>query len=103
MKIIVTGDLYIEEVDAEPFEITGSDEQFAVHEAIGSDPALRGLFTASHVATGLAIGRGDTPAFAIADARQTWAAKTSQQRAEAVINGMGVRSTLHLEKRKAAQ
>lgn len=96
MRIIVAGDLYLEEIDAQPFEILGSAERFAVHEAIGTDGILRGLYTASHIATGLAIGRGDTPAFAICNARAAWASKTAIERKTAIFNGMSARSTLRL-------
>lgn len=71
-----------EEVIAEPFEIAGTDERFAVHPAIKGDE-WRGAWTATHIDTGFSIGRADTIDGAIDAGRKAWAAATPDQIAAA--------------------
>jgi hypothetical protein len=73
MRLVITGEISNIEVIAEPFEIDGSSDQFAVHPAIGF---VAEVWSATHIATGFSIGAGDTIDEAIADARTKWAAKT---------------------------
>lgn len=78
MRLTIAGNACDELVIAEPFEVEGCDEQFAVHAAIGDD-SYRGRWVATHVATGFAIGRADTIDGAIEAGRKAWAAATPEQ------------------------
>ena len=98
MRIVVTGDSYLEEVEAESFEIEGSSEKFAVHPAITCDVLPRGAWTATHIETGLSVGRGATRDAAITSARAAWAAATPAQREMAKIQGMRTRAARQLTK-----
>lgn len=91
MRIIISGDVCEQEAIAEPFSIEGSDEQFAVHQALGAD-VEKGLFTATHVATGFAIARGNTIDEAIEAARAAWASKTPEQIADGLIRARAIRT-----------
>jgi hypothetical protein len=56
-------------VIAEEFTIPGvTGHQFAVH----NNPDFPGLYAATHVGTGFAVGRGSTPEEAIEMARTKW-------------------------------
>jgi len=90
MRIVVTGDQHDEEVIAEPFEIEGSGEVFAVHPAIGGDD--RGAWSATHVDTGLSIARGDTIDEAIAAGRSAWNSKSPAEIAAAKARGAAIRA-----------
>jgi hypothetical protein len=80
MRIMIAGDIRDEEVIAEPFEIEGSSDQFAVHRAIQADvEAGKGPWTATHVGTGFAIARGYSVDEAIEKARAAWKSKTPEQ------------------------
>lgn len=91
MRMIATGESFDELVIAEPFDIPGTSEQFAVHYAIGSDPDNRGCWAAAHVGTGFAIAFGDTVDEAIAACRAKWASKTPAERAEALDHARQIR------------
>lgn len=91
MRILVTGDVCMEEVIAEPFEIEGSREAFAVHRAIDGD-FDRGFWTATHVDTGLALGRGETIDGAIDAARTAWNAASPELRQQAIERGCAARA-----------
>lgn len=93
MRIIVSGDRADEEVIAESFTIEGSDEQFAVHHALGADAVERGRFAATHVDTGFAIARADTIDGAIEAGRAAWAARTPEQVKAALIRACAIRTT----------
>jgi hypothetical protein len=88
MRIVISGDLAEVLVIAEPFEIVGSDEQFAVHRTFGiNDAEERGAWSATHVKTGLRIAAGETIDEAIDAARTLWASKTSEQIGVALARG----------------
>jgi len=78
MRLTIAGNVGDELVIAEPFEVEGSDEQFAVHPAIGDD-GYRGRWVATHVGTGFAIGRADTIDGAMEAGRKAWAEATPAQ------------------------
>lgn len=92
MRMLASGDLFDEEVIAEPFEMPGSTQQFAVHQALGFDEGSRGRFAASHVETGFAIAFGETPEAAIEAARKKWASKSIEERNAALERARGIRT-----------
>lgn len=86
MRIIIVANDRNEEVIAEPFEIEGSSEKFAVHRALRADQ-YRGDYVATHVETSFAVSRADTIDGAIAAARRNWLAATPEQIAEKLAQG----------------
>jgi hypothetical protein len=80
MRLTITGLLSDREVIAEPFDIDGSAEKFAVHAALGPDRAERGQFAATHIETGFAIAFGDTVDEAIEAGRAAWLSKAPEER-----------------------
>lgn len=91
MKMIATGDAFDEIVIAQPFEIPGCAEKFAVHAAIGLDDE-RGGWAAAHVETGFAIAFGDTVEEAIDACRAKWNSKTPIEQAEALEKARQIRA-----------
>jgi hypothetical protein len=92
MRVVISGDLADVLVIAEPFEIEGSHEQFAVHRTFGSDDAEeRGAWSATHVETGLRVAAGGTIDEAIEVARTLWASKTPEQIAAVLNRGASIR------------
>jgi hypothetical protein len=93
MRIKIAGNVCDEEVIAEPFDIEGVDEKFAVHCAFAGDE-YRGRWVATHVA----IGHADTIDGAIEAGRKAWAAATPEQitaaktRAIAVLQARDIQS-----------
>lgn len=84
MRIMLAGDHHDEEVIAEPFAIEGTDEKFAVHRALDADlDAGRPDWSATHIETGFAVGRGYTIDEAIESARAAWLSKTPEQNEQA--------------------
>lgn len=77
MRIMIIASDRNVEVVAEPFEIEGSTEKFAVHGALPAD-WCRGDWVATHIETSFAVGRADTVDGAIADARAKWVAATPE-------------------------
>ena len=81
MRLIIVAHDRNEEVIAEPFEIEGTSENFAVHRALHGD-AYRGNWVATHVETSFAVGRADSVSGAIQAAREAWTAATPEERAD---------------------
>lgn len=77
------------EVIAEEFTIPGvTGHQFAVHNTVDH----LGHYTATHVATGFAVGRGDTPEEAIEMAKKQWLACNSEALALKLIRAKNLTS-----------
>lgn len=95
MKAFAQGDMTVQEIDCELFSIEGSNDEFGVHRALPCDLAAgKPAFSASHLACGFLIGRGNTPEAAIADGRRQWASKTPEQRHTAISRAMGLRKMM---------
>jgi len=85
MRLTISGYRAVVLVIAEPFEIEGSEEKFAVHRTYGDEQILwYGEWTATHVETGFRVGAGATCDDAIAAARRNWAERTPQQLEDAL-------------------
>lgn len=84
MRLIIRGTSDDVEVIAEPFSITGTEDAFAVHVTIGR--AFE-YWTATHIATGMAVARGDEIDEVIAMARTVWASKTPEELATSIAEG----------------
>lgn len=81
-RLIVAGTIIDREVICESFTIDGCDDEFAAHESIDADRDNH-RWTATHVETGFAVGRGDTIEDAIKTARERWTSKTPEEIAAA--------------------
>ena len=84
MRMLAAGDSHDVEVIAEPFEIPGTCERFAVHAAICEEDAQCGNWVAAHVETGFAIAFGCTVEDAIAAGRARWLSKPPDERDSAL-------------------
>ena len=80
--VTMSGRVAPEEVIAEPFEIEGSGESFAVHRSIGFDWGDGPRWSATHVQTGLSVARGETIDATIEAARLAWSSRTPEEIAE---------------------
>lgn len=88
IRFMIQADIVLGETIGELFEIEGSAEKFAVHHATPFDYYENGiLFCATHVETGLRIGKGDSIDQAINAARDEWRSKTPEQIEEAIRRG----------------
>jgi hypothetical protein len=90
MRAVVHGEAFNEEVIGEEFEIPGCAETFIVHRTIGSSP-LSERWTATHIASGFAIGCADSPDAAIAVGRKRWLSLPSEQVADALAVAYAIR------------
>lgn len=77
MNLIVRGEISDVDVIAEEFSIPGCNEKFAVHHSIGANEIW--LFSATHCASGLRIGKGKTIDDAIANGIKEWNSRTPDQ------------------------
>lgn len=95
MKAFAQGNMTLQEVDCEPFSIEGSKDDFVVHATLPCDVyAGKPTFSATHLASGFLIGRGNTPQAAIADGRRQWASKTPEEIHTAISRAMGLRKMM---------
>jgi uncharacterized protein YhjY with autotransporter beta-barrel domain len=78
MRAIMVGTTENAEVIGEAFGIDGSVDKFIVHRSLANDPDYP-LWVASHLASTLSFGYGDTPDEAIAHGRKRWAERTPEQ------------------------
>lgn len=90
MRMIASGDRFDVEVIAEPFDMPGTAEQFAVRHVIGDED--RGEFVAAHVGTGFAIAFGESIDGAIQAGRAKWASKTPEERLAALERARSIRA-----------
>lgn len=95
MKTLVQENQAIQEVTYETFAIDGCADEFGAHRALpGCIDAGKPAFSATHLASGFSIGRGDTLESAIADGRRQWASKSPEQRHTAISRAMGLRKMM---------
>ena len=95
MKALVQGNQTAQEVTYEAFTIDGCADEFGAHRALpGCIYAGKPAFSATHLASGFSIGRGDTLEAAIADGRRQWESKTPEQRHTAISRAMGLRKMM---------
>lgn len=88
IRFEILGDVCPETVIGEQFHIDGSDEVFAVHTATSYEKEELGFFwSATHVATGLRISKGQDIQEAIDEARKVWISKTPEELAAAIKRG----------------
>lgn len=95
MKTAIQGSLTTKEVTYQAFTIDGCDDEFGAHQALPGDvDAGKPLFSATHLASGFSIGRGNTLEEAIADGRRQWAARSPEQIHTAISRAMGLRKIM---------
>ena len=93
IRFEICGDQCLEPVIGERFEIPGSKEVFAVHEARHHEKIEHGIFwCASHVGTGFRIAKGDNIESTIESAIIAWHSKTPEEIANALINASRIKA-----------
>lgn len=92
MKTNIQGNMHTEEVTYQEFTIEGCQDKFGAHVAMQGDiDAGKPKFSATHLASGFSIGRGETLEEAIADGRRQWAERSAEEIHTAVSRAMGLR------------
>lgn len=95
MKVEIQGHLTTQEVTYIKFSIDDCMDEFGAHRALpGCIEQGKPAFSATHLASGFSIGRGDTLEEAIENARRIWASKTPEQIHTAISRAMGLRKIM---------
>lgn len=96
MKVTIQGSSAPFTVEAHPFDIEGSGEEFIVHETKRSDTKIGYEdFTATHVGTGHRVAHAETMQKCIDEARRIWWGKTPDE-LEAAIKSAKMKKEFYL-------
>lgn len=94
IRFEILGDVCLEPVIGERFEINGSKEVFAVHGSTYIERTTEGFYwSATHVKTGLRIAKGNDIDAIIAEARAVWLSKTPDELEQAIAAGRSRRAS----------
>ena len=93
IRFEILGDAGLEPVIGEQFTIEGSPEVFAIHGSTYIERVEQGFYwSATHVATGLRIAKGNDIDLLIKEARALWLSKTCDELESAIAIGRSRRA-----------